>query len=329
MAVTRRTGAGDDDPGTGPRFSSELMHAAATLYYLEDATQAEVASRLATSRATVSRLLSEARRRGIVRIDVVDPDELDTDLGPRLAEALGLSTVYVAPVAHESMLGASLAPLLSEALSEVGLREGDVLLVSSGRTVWQSANSGLPRLPGIVVTPTVGGQDEPEAWYQTNEITRVVAEKVGGRPAFLYAPALPGPQLHERLLEDPGTRRVLELWENARCAVLGVGAPALTRASMPAFFQDQDAWVRQAVGDICTRFYDDDGRPLAFPGSERLIATSHDLLRRIEATIAVAVGPAKIPSLLAATRACWFNTLVTDSATAVALLAAADNDHRS
>jgi DNA-binding transcriptional regulator LsrR (DeoR family) len=38
------------------------MYSAARLYYLEDATQADVAQRLGTSRATVSRLLSEARR---------------------------------------------------------------------------------------------------------------------------------------------------------------------------------------------------------------------------------------------------------------------------
>lgn len=321
MSAMRRAG----DPVEGAvaaRFSPQLMHAAATLYYLQDATQAEVASRLQTSRATVSRLLSEARRQGIVRIDVVDPAELDTDLGPRVAAALGLSMVHVAPLAHESLLGPTLAEPLTVALTGVGLQAGDVLLVSSGRTVWQAARSSLPRLPGIVVTPTVGGQDEPEAWYQTNEITRLVAEKVGGRPAFLYAPALPGPELHERLVDDPGTRRVLELWEDARCAILGVGAPALPRDSLPGFVRRTDAWLQQAVGDICTRFYDGDGRPLNFPGSERLIATSHELLQRIPVTIAVAVGPAKIPSLLAGARARWFNTLVTDAATAAALLTA-------
>lgn len=322
MTMARRPGGPVADSAAMHRFSPELMHAAATLYYLEDATQAEVASRLKTSRATVSRLLSEARRQGIVRIDVLDLERLDTDLGPRVAASLGLSAVHVAPMAHESVLGPTLAEPLMEALLEVGLDAGDVLLVSSGRTVWESAQAELPRLPGIVVTPTVGGQDEPEAWYQTNEITRLVAEKVGGRPAFLYAPALPGPELHERLLVDPGTRRVLESWEVARCALLGVGAPALPRDSLPGFVRRSDDWLQHAVGDICTRFYDGDGRPLDFPGSERLIATSYELLQRIPVTIALAVGSAKIPSLLAGARAGWFNTLVTDAPTAAALLAA-------
>lgn len=324
MTTVRRSGDPATEARGTPRFSAQLMHATATLYYLEDATQAEVARKLGVSRATVSRLLAEARRLGIVRIEVTELADLDVaDLGPRVAEALGLREVHIAPAAHRAVLGATLSPQLATALEGLGLTAGDVLLVSSGQTVWEVARASLPRLPGIVVTPSVGGMDEPEAWYQTNEITRLVAEKVGGRPVFLYAPALAGPGLYERLVDDPGTRRVLELWEGAKCAVLGVGAPPNTRQSMPGFVPREAAWLHDAVGDICTRFFDHDGTPLAFPSSERLIATSLETLRRIPTTIAVAVGEAKVPSLLAGARGGWFNTLVTDAPTASALLAAA------
>jgi DNA-binding transcriptional regulator LsrR (DeoR family) len=283
-----------------------------------------VARHLDTSRATVSRLLAEARRLGIVRIEVVAEDDLPPDLGPGVAAALGLATVHVAPTVHEAVLGPALCGPLAGALATADLRPGDVLLVSSGRTVWKAAHAQWPNLPGVVVTPTVGGQDEPEAWYQTNEITRLVAEKIGGRPVFLHAPALPGPELHERLVEDPGIRGVLQLWETARCALLGVGAPSPTRDSMPGFVHRGDAWLERAVGDICSRFYDADGTPLDFRGSDRLIATSLESLRRTPVTIAMAVGERKVPSLLAGARAGWFNTLVTDTSTAAALLAAVD-----
>jgi DNA-binding transcriptional regulator LsrR (DeoR family) len=299
------------------------MHAAATLYYLDNATQAEVADRLGTSRATVSRLLSEARRLGIVRIDVVDPATVDNRLGPQTAAALGLKAVYVAPSAHHAVVGATLAPQLSVALEDARMESGDVLLVSSGRTIWEAAKAALPQLPGVLVTPTVGGQDEPEPWYQTNEITRHVAEKVGGRPLFLHAPALPGPELHERLVEDAQIREVLGLWDEAKCAILGVGAPPVARGSMPGFVPRQADWLADAVGDICTRFYDSSGTPLPFPGSERLLATSLEALHRIPFTIALAVGAEKVSSLLAGARAGWFNTLVTDAPTAAALLTAA------
>jgi DNA-binding transcriptional regulator LsrR (DeoR family) len=304
------------------RFSKALMHAAAQLYYAEDATQAQIATRLGMSRATVSRLLAEARREGIVRIEIVAPVEHDLDeLGERLRDALGLDAVHLSALTHGTK-GEALAPGLSAALRSANLNPGDALLVSSGRTTYEASQTELPRFPGVLLAPTVGGQDEPEAWYATNEITRRLAERIGGTPTFLYAPALPGPDLYETLLADASTRRVTELWGSARCAVLGVGAPLSTRTTLPRFVPSDTRVLATAVGDICSRFYDRDGEPVAFPGSERLIATSLERLRDIPVTIALAAGASKVPSLLAAARAGYFNQLVTDSETALALLAA-------
>lgn len=303
------------------RFSPALMHAAATLYYDKDETQADVAQTLGVSRATVSRLLAEARRLGIVRIEVLHRVEAQPDsLGPELAEALGLASVHLAPPGHEAMLRTNLATQVGVALMEAGLERDDVLLVSSGRTVWQVGLEALPQLPGTIVTPMVGGQHEPEAWYQTNEITRMIAQKVGGHPTFLHAPAQPGPEVFELLLQDSATRRVLELWNRAKCALVGVGAPPGTRASMPNFVPRDADWLNSSAGDICYRFFDSDGAQLSYSGSERLIATTYESLSQIPHSIAVAVGQPKIPSLLAGARAEWFHTLVTDTPTASALL---------
>jgi DNA-binding transcriptional regulator LsrR (DeoR family) len=303
------------------RFTPELMYAAASLYYLQDATQAEIADQLGTSRATVSRLLSEARRLGIVRIDVVSPIVGNgTDLAARLAAALGLRAVRVAPYMVRESTAAALAPALSSALAGANLRPGDTLLVSSGRTTYEAAQAHLPNLPGVVVAPTVGGLDEPEAWYQTNEIVRQVAAKLGGTPVFLYAPALPGPDLHERLVEDHTTQRVLDHWRTARCALLGIGAPPPLRASLPSFVP-ADA-VRAAAGDVCTRFYDDNGAPVEYPEIGRLIAIPLDVLRKVPVSIAVAVSAEKVRGIIAGARAGYFTELVTDIPTASSVLAA-------
>lgn len=308
---------------TPRRFPEGLMYAAATLYYLEDANQAEIAERLGTSRATVSRLLSEARRYGIVRIEVVPPMVVDNEaLSERTAEGLGLDAVYLAPSSAGTPLGTrALAPALFAALQAVELRAGDVLLVSSGRTVYEVAQADLPALPGVVLAPMIGGQDEPEAWYQPNEIARQFAAKVGGHPSFLYAPALPGPALHKTLLKEPSIERILELWRSARCAVLGIGAPPLTRESIPGFVPTDAVSLREAVGDVCSRFYDRNGAPVPFPGSDRLMSTGFEVLRGIPVTIGLAVGAEKVVSIAAGARAGYFNRLVTDAATATALIA--------
>jgi DNA-binding transcriptional regulator LsrR (DeoR family) len=305
--------------GSG-RAPAELLHAAAVLYFEQDATQAEVAARLGVSQATVSRLLSEARRRGMVMIKVLPLPDGEDSLGRRVAERLELKDVYVFPDTAAEVLGAGLGPALGAALADAGLTRGDVVLLSSGKMCYTAARSDLPSLPGVTVAPTVGGLLEPQPWYQTNEMTREFAARVDGQPAFLHAPAVPTPQLRASLLQDPAIAHVVDLWGRARCAVLGVGAPPTSGRSLPHYAAEHILSLADAVGDVCSRFYDRDGREVPFPGSTSMLSTSLDVLRSIPTTIAVAVGRDKVVSLVAGARARFFNSLVTDTSTAELLL---------
>ncbi|MEU7002904.1 sugar-binding domain-containing protein [Nonomuraea sp. NPDC046570] len=305
------------------RFPHELMYAAASQYYLEDATQADIAKRLGVSRATVSRLLTEARRQGIVEIKVHRPARFEDGLlAAEVARALALQEVHLVPNAG-GRLGPWLAPGLARALAAAGLESGDVVLVSSGTTIYECAQEELGRLPGVVIAPAVGGQEEPQPWFQTNETTRILAERVGGVPSYLYAPALPGPELFRSLQHEPSFQRITALWGRAKCAIVGIGSAPVTRQTIPAFVPSDAASLRQAVGDVCSRFYDRDGEAVGYPGSERLVATGLAELRRIPVSIAVAVGAEKILSIVAGARGGYFNRLVTDVATAEGLLASA------
>lgn len=127
-----------------------------------------------------------------------------------------------------------------------------------------------------------------------------------------------GHRKHQGRADDPGRpdRRDHEP------AAQHVPAPPLGRQSLHGCFSPDDPWLRSAAGDICARFYDRDDRPLAFPGSERLLSTDLATLQRIPTTIALATGTEKLLSIKAGARAGWFNQLVTDTATAQALLAA-------
>jgi DNA-binding transcriptional regulator LsrR (DeoR family) len=308
------------------RFPRGLMYRAAALYYEQDVTQAEVAHRLRLSRATVSRLLAEARRAGIVRIEVTAPVDHELDgLAGRVAAALGLAAAWIAPSSVPGAKGEGLTSALSAALRAAPLAHGDIVLVSSGRTVYQVTQGALPRLPRPLVAPMIGGQDEPEVWYASNEIVRQLALRVGGDPVFLYAPALPGPELYRTLMDDPTTRRVIDLWSHARCAIVAVGAPPLTRTSLPRFIASDAASLHGSVGDVCSRFYDAHGDAVAFPGSERLIATRLERLREIPTTIAVAAGARKVPAILTGARSGYFNQLVSDAETAGRLVEAASS----
>lgn len=322
-----RSDASDTAP-TG--YSPEVLYRAAKLYYDDNATQAEVAAALGTSRTTVSRLLTEARRQGVVQIAVVPPQQGGPrDLAERVCLELGLLHVYLSgplrqPTARRSTagsLGAVLAPALGRALNAVGFVPGDIMLVSSGRTMYEVALHDLPELSGVVVAPTLGGIDQSERWYQTNEIAGLIASKIRGRATYLFAPALPGPDLYETLVQDPAIQRVLHLWPYARCVITSVGAPPILRDQLPQFILPAMPYLLEAAGDLCSRFYDRAGEPMEFPGSDRLVAVELETLQQIPVVIAVAAGRERVTSLIAAARKGYFNELITDPDTAEELLA--------
>jgi DNA-binding transcriptional regulator LsrR (DeoR family) len=307
--------------GDRPYFTDDLLYRAATLYYSEDATQAEIASRLGLSRPTVSRMLAEARSRGLVRIEVRRPQRLDTDaIADQVRQALGLKRVWVSPDSQGEPPGAALARQVRLALGEAEVGTGDGVLVSPGRTIWEISHYPMPSLPGAIVAPTAGGMDEPEAYYQTNEITRLFAANTGGQPWFLYAPAMPGPDLYDLLLREPTLQRVFDLWGRARVALLGVGAPLTSRKSHPSVLPKHLPAMAASVGDICLRPYNRLGEEIPFPGSNHLVSMELESLGRLDWAIAVATGPIKAMSIIAGARGGHLNCLVTDSETATAIL---------
>ncbi len=135
----------------------------------------------------------------------------------------------------EDVMGSVLAPAVGRALPRWVWCGATSCWSPRGGPCTRWPSFDLPKLPGVVVAPTVGGTDQPEGWYQTNEITRRVAERIGGRPTYLFAPALPGPELFETLQHDPAIQRVLHLWPYARCVLTGVGAPPMLRSQAPQF----------------------------------------------------------------------------------------------
>lgn len=302
-----------------------LLHRAASAYYLDGLRQAEVADRVGVSRPTVSKLLAEARRIGMVQFEVLDVPTVDlAELALDVQELLGIDSVLIAPGDQVQRGYRGLGSLLGEELSRLGLRRGEVLLISSGTTTHAVSHAaGLPELPGVIVAPTVGGQQESDPTFQTNEIVRAFADRTGAEPRFVFAPALPSASLWESLQADPSFQEITGLWGRARVVVTGIGSPYLERPALTSVVPREDPDLRRAAGDVCLHFYDREGRTIAYPGSDRLVRPSIEQLRAIPSSIAMAAGRSKAVSILAGARTGLFTTLITDVPTAEALLASA------
>jgi DNA-binding transcriptional regulator LsrR (DeoR family) len=307
---SRAVPPGPDSPGA--------MYAAARMYYDEDANQQTIAERLGVSRSTVSRLLRSARECGIVRIEVRAPSDLVV-ASAEAAEALGLRRVVVVPAsAAARALHALVEPAAAE-LERLALRAGDVLAVSWGDAVATVAQSPrLPALRGVRIVPAVGAMDEPEARFQTNEIARRMAHATGAEVVLLPVPALPGEALRRSLRRDAAIAARLALWDDLAAVLVGIGAPPLGSRTGATHVDAHRERLAGAVGDVVSRHFDLQGRPVTFPGEERLLGVSWAQLRGAGTVVAVAAGAPKVPSVVGAARSGLIDVLVTDATTASA-----------
>jgi len=305
-----------------------LMLRAARLYYEDYLTQQQISNELGVSRPTVSRLLTQARREGIVQITIVDPFAGSEDLERQLADTFGLRQAVV--VAGEDLSSELLRRRLGYATAEYlqrTLTAGSQLGIGWGRTLY-SVVEALDARQGIDVRvfPLIGGLGQISPSFQVNDLARRLAEAFGGTWQPFYVPAfVSDPAALDTLLRLPDVETVLQAWPRLDIALVGIGHFALQRQSS-MFFAGYiaDRVVQEleqcgAVGDLCGRFFNAHGQQcLVEPG---VIGVSLEQLRALPHVIGVAAGEEKVAAILGALRGGCVNVLVTDTVTAKAVLA--------
>lgn len=295
-----------------------MLHTVAKMHYIAEMSQVQIAKQLGLSTATISRLLQRARAEGIVRIEVREvfaPDEL----GAELARKLGLAQVEVVDAPASGALAALAAPL-SRMLAAADLRAGNVLMIGWGRTVSAVIETGLPPMPGVLVVPSTGGMQQHAQHFQSNEFSRRAAEVTGGVPHFIHAPYLPDPEVLGLFLSDSSVQTSVGLWDRIDAAVVGIGQPYRLERSASGGSTPVEPDLAEAAGDVVRHYFTGDGQILDWRGEGRMIAVSAAQLRATKLVIGLAVGEAKVPSILGAARAGLVTSLITDTRTAEAVL---------
>lgn len=296
----------------------------AQLYYEFGLNQEEISRELGVSRPQVSRLLARARSEGFVRVEVRNPQSRAGELAARLIPALGLKDAVVVPaVSTGHALRSRAIGIAGARYLEAHLPRGARVGMGRGETAYHLVHALAPVAGKLQVVPLNGGLGEADAYYQSNELARVAAERLGGECHFLYCPAVADSgELRTAFLSDSGVAQAVALWDELDWAVVGIGS--VDTPHNPAFGE----YVRSTLlegsgepaGDVCLHFLDPAGRHCPTWRDPLLIGISLEQLRRTSDVLAVAGGPYKVAAILGAVRAGVVKRLVTDEQTAEGLL---------
>lgn len=309
----------------------DLMVRAATLSYLHQKTQGEIAAQLGISRQSVSRLLKRAVDEGIVHIEITTPADnvamLESELAKRfgLADAVVVSTVGVPERRVRRLVTRAGGAYLTSHLDGVG-----ILGVNWGRTIldvsYQLPHVSYPEVHVVQMNGSFPGllpDGGPE--LVINNVARGLGSQhttAMNAPMFVDSKAV-----HQALTNDSRIAAALTLARRADAALFTV-ANASRKSDLYRFgyLKDQDIdelEAADAVGEIGAKFFDKDGRPTAKSFAERCISLELEDLLRVPRRICVAIGEEKVRSVAAALRGGYVTALVIDDALARGVLAAA------
>ena len=309
-----------------------LLLKVARLYHEQNVLQPEIAHRLHISQARVSRLLKQAQAEGIVRTTVVAPEGMQTHLEEALESAYGLREAVVVDCFDDSEqsivrdLGVATASYL-----EASLTGGDVVGISSWSATLLAAVDAMRRLPRVAADRVAaahrrGRQPGGRAACGAPHAT---LRRADGREADLppgagdravragAQGAAAGPV---RQGGDGGARRRQPRARGHRRAGAVAACSRAAATSTPSG-SSRALGERGAVGDVCLRFFDADGKPVSTDVDKRVIGVTLQQLTSAERSVGVAGGERKYDAIRGAVRGGWINVLITDVATAERLVA--------
>lgn len=306
-----------------------LLTKVSKLYYEDNLNQDEMVERLHISRATISRLLAQAREMGIVKIMVVPPSGTYAALEACLEQEFGLQEAIVvdvpAPTSPQIIareLGAAAAAYLLRVIAP-----DDVVGVSWGYTIRGMVSALEPRkLPDVRIVQLTGGIGKPESEAHATELCRAMARTLSCKLALLPAPGVVrSREMRDVYLMDEHVRTAMQLLPQITQAFVGIGSLnsytiATRDESILTEADIREVIAAGAVGDIANRFMDSQGQPIQTELNERIIGIDLVQLQRIPRVVGVAGGTEKLEAIRAALRGKLVKVLITDQQTAKSLV---------
>lgn len=300
---------------------------AAWLHYAGGLTQAAVAKRLGLPGVKAHRLIARAVAEGVVKVTIDGEIVECAMLEDQLCARYGLDHCEVAPD-----LGEDGMPLRALGLAGAGFLRREiergahrVIGLGHGRTL-AAAVRQMPRFDARAVrfVAVLGGLTRNYA-ANPHDVMHTLAEKTGAQAFVMPVPFFANSEGDRAvLLSQPGVRDIFDLSNSATLTFVGMGTAdagaQLVASGMIEAREIAEINAAGGVGEMMGYFFDATGRLLDTTLSARTLSV--DLNRGQDQRIVVIAGGAeKVAAIRAVLNSGRLSGLITDEATARALMA--------
>lgn len=297
----------------------------AHLYYISDFRQENIASQMGISRSKVSRMLKEARARGLVEIRVRSSLITEPKLQERLQSALGLKECLVLAAPDSTDIAERVGALTGHYLQE-NITDKSIVGVGWSSAVYSAVGSdSLEKKKDITVAQLMGSVGDAVIELNGVYITTRLADALGASAHYIHAPMIvANAAVRDSLTHDPYIHKALDIARRADIMLAGIGAVNENIGQYRAGYLDDEDLKhireRGAVGEVVGTYFSQEGDVVPLELNERIIGLDFEGLVNIPLRIGVSWGIQKAIANIGATQSGLVNVLITDENAAKEML---------
>ncbi|RLC38193.1 MAG: hypothetical protein DRH33_04895 [Candidatus Nealsonbacteria bacterium] len=304
------------------REKLRLLKRVAHLYYEKDMNQREIAKLLGVSRPQISRMLTDAKKKGIVKITILDKVDSCEDLEASLKKYFNLKDAIVVPTTNyiPDMIRQVIGKIAANYLNSI-VKNNCKIGVSWGISIYEMVKAiESTEADGIEVVQLIGGLGQTAPVLQSFEFSKKLANKFNGTCHLLHAPGITSKrEIADSLKKDKEINRILALGKVVDIAIVGLDALWRHRSLVQVENLSEDDLRtledKKAVGQTCFRFYDIRGNICDENLNERVIGISLDELKKIDTVIGIATSLDTIEAIVGGLRSGFLDVLISDEKT--------------
>ncbi len=273
--------------------NTQRLHDIAEMYYLQDMTQAAIANKYGLSRPTVSRMLSDARDRGIVKIIIANPSLDMGSVEKKFMERFSLNAVKVIPIpSNDHDLALKVTGREAAHLFAGFLEKDDRIGIDWGHTINEiGRNMPSLSLTNSMIMQLCGNLDNADAFTYATEIIGNISFRLTAKSAFTlpYPVIVDNSIIFEILMHDEKVRANMDLIESCNKLIVNLGVPNETNCLYKSgYLKPADLAMLQtrgAVGSICCHYFNNNGEICDQQLDKRTVSISYESIKKAELVI--------------------------------------------